>query len=215
MKVFVDLKIRARNAESLIGCLDGMQRFLSPGWVRDVSKDEEATRLGSGHVMRCYRFEGEGNTPPAALWLAIEEAEADVSNVVPLSVGSLSIDQYNDIVSRFAVMVRKAEQSHDDIEVTTSAPHQDLEDWLPRRAAQLFRQFAGHANPSTGTSHPRDLERWNAFLVDAHQESVEVDPARLASWLRENCGWSEDVAHGLVIEYERGRHLLATYDQTR
>ncbi len=182
-------------------------------------REEEGNRHALLHNQsnpsrRCFRFDGEGSTPKAELWISIQDKHAEVANIVPLQPGVLSHEEYNDLIARFSVAVRRAVAANRRAKLCESSAHQDVEDWLPPQAATAFREFAANANPSTGGAHPRDQERWHQFITLAHVHEATVRPDLLGRWLQENAQWAEDAANGLVIEYEKGRRLLQTRDTT-
>ena len=85
----------------------------------------------------------------------------------------------------------------------------------PLERADALRRFSAAANKATGSSHPLDRTRWFAFLLSVHGVTPSLDADRLARWLVEVEGWSDDKAHDLVVEYEFGLALLDEYDRNR
>jgi hypothetical protein len=91
----------------------------------------------------------------------------------------------------------------------------DLEHWLSAAAAEKLRRFSSGANRGTGSSHPQDRERWNEFVLSAHQARSILDASTLRRWLVEVDQWPPEVADQLAVEYEYGRELLAFADGQR
>ena len=94
-------------------------------------------------------------------------------------------------------------------------PSKTLEDWLTAEQATALRHFSRAANKATGAAHPRDRERWYAFLIAVHCNPKRLDTEHLVQWFVEVDGWSEERAHELASDYDFALGLLAQYDQLR
>ena len=92
---------------------------------------------------------------------------------------------------------------------------EELDDWLPRAAADALRRFSSLANKATGSSHPSDRERWFAFLIAAHCDRGSLNAGRLERWLIESERWPIESAQGLAVEYELALDLLEEYDRKK
>ena len=57
-----------------------------------------------------------------------------------------------------------------------------------------------------------DRRRWNAFIVQVHQDETLFDLALLDEWLQRE-GWPEEMRRQLVSEFETGQSLLLDYDE--
>lgn len=79
-------------------------------------------------------------------------------------------------------------------------------------AEEALHNFSILANKATGSSHPRDQERWFQFIFAAYRAPQQLDIDNLMRWLVEIEGWSDEKAHDLVIEYEFGLALLKEYN---
>lgn len=88
----------------------------------------------------------------------------------------------------------------------------DLEHMLSSEALTRLEEFSAIANKSI--LHKIDLQRWSAFIRQAHQDDAVIDPNPLAKWLGED-GFSEQNSARLVEEYELGRRILSEYDAER
>jgi hypothetical protein len=75
--------------------------------------------------------------------------------------------------------------------------------------AEKLQRFSAAANKGIGSSRSGDREKWNDFVLSAHQERSSLSPATLKRWLIEIEGWSPEVADQLAIEYQSGRELLS------
>ena len=159
-------------------------------------------------------FEYRGSAaPPALVWLVFEEDQARVTNIVPVAAGQLTHDQYNGIAAAFAAEVAQPLIGELDLKVALGPETYTLEDVAPREVVVALQRFSGGANKSTGTAHPMDAERWYEFLIAAHASNCELNTDHLKRWLIEEEGWEEEMAWELAVEYERGRSLLAKYDE--
>jgi hypothetical protein len=81
--------------------------------------------------------------------------------------------------------------------------------------AEALNSFSKSANKNTGSSHPRDLERWLNFLILSYRKGKILDTNTLTRWLTEQERWPEDQAGVLADQYEFGLKLLREYDKAR
>jgi hypothetical protein len=213
MKVFRELKIRGQQSQ-----LDELIRDISAssgsGWKRDTNQEQYVNRATSGQDMYCFTCSALPRRKATSLWLCAEPGELHVTNIVPQGAGSLSRDEYNTILLEFWRRFVKPVESRPGFEVQLGEADFGIDHWLSGEAADRLRSFSVGANKATGASHPRDRERWNSFVVAAHDENAQLDAQTLARWLHEEGGWSDSAANDLAIEYERGRDLLSSYQKT-
>jgi len=83
---------------------------------------------------------------------------------------------------------------------------------MSAETATCLRNFSHLANKGTGSAHPSDRQRWNAFVLSAHETGSNLDASMLARWLMEVEDWPSEVAEQLAVEYEYGRELLGYAD---
>ncbi len=214
MKVFRDLYISA-NAETMAAAVAAMESALPPGWVRDRDAENRslAFRASTKRATYCFARKKDKHRPAAMLVLAQKESETDpdtfyVSNIVPLERHQLEHGEYNAVLEDFYERVFKPYAESAGVEHTFTGEEASLERWMDAPTAELLRTFSDRANKGTGVSHPRDRERWNAFLLSAHQSGSTLDPSTLARWLVEAEDWSPEIAEQLALEYESGLGLL-------
>ena len=86
---------------------------------------------------------------------------------------------------------------------------------MSKDAATALRHFSALANKSAGASHPLDQRRWFDFIIAVHRAHDDVGTDRLARWLHEVEGWTQETAHDLAGEFERGLALLTREVETR
>lgn len=209
LKVFRELTITGSPDQlSMLG--DAIQGHLPSQWQRSTEKENENANLFGSDSGPLFVFDRAATRelPAAGLAMLQEGDSISVINIVPLKLHSLSIDQYNAILQEFfeaavlpAVTPRK-------LHATLTDEAFPITKWLSEPASEALQRFSSLANHSTGSSHPRDRERWFAFLVSAHRDRCTLDTDTLQRWLVEMGGWSADQASDLAIEYEFARDLL-------
>jgi hypothetical protein len=87
-----------------------------------------------------------------------------------------------------------------------------LEEALSSEALTLLMEFSAVANKSN--LHSLDMQRWSAFIRQAHHDEAVIDPTLLVAWLVED-GFPSRNSELLVQEYESGRRILSEYDEER
>lgn len=209
VKTHRDLEISETPSE-LEQFVHNIETLLRDGWSRYVPAEQDM----------CDDYYGFQCTPtplrPAAkLWLTRRDRTPYVANVTPVEKVELTTNEYNAIAFQFYQdFVQPAGQNLSGIHVTLGKAEENLNDWMSEATAELLRTFTASANPSTGSSHPMDQERWNAFVIAAHRESASFNSTQLRQWLYDVNGWNDRVVSKLTIEYEQGRELLAQYDRS-
>lgn len=183
-----------------------------PPWRHEPKKEGEIVSLaGNGEdVIVFVRQAGDG-VAAAGLFLWAKAGGYEVTNIVPLEMGSLDEAGYNGVLGDFMAKVVRPASRRSDFRIEAGAAEQTIDDWLPQPAAASLRRFSAMANRTTGTAHPSDRGRWQAFLIAVHGARVSLAPDLLERWLVDD-GWTEDRAGRLAIEYESGLALLAAYD---
>lgn len=157
----------------------------------------------------------DGPRAPAALvWLVFENEQATVTNIVPKEPSSLTYDQYNLIAEAFVREVVDPLASQLGLTVELGDESYDIQELAGPEVIRALRAFSSGANKSTGSAHPQDAARWDAFVVAAHRARSQLDEETLMQWLIQEEEWDEDMAIKLVIQYEQGRRLLTYYDET-
>jgi len=182
-------------------------------WVFDRRRSEEVMRNTiSGDDVLVFVRKPADDLPGASLTLNATDRGYYVPNVVPVTTGELTRDQYNAILRDFADRIVSPVATRHAYSVNLTAAHQGLGDWVSSAVAQALRTFSAAANKSTGANHPLDQRRWFAFILAAHRGHSDMDPERLARWLHEVDGWDQNSAHHLAGDYERSIALLSYAD---
>jgi hypothetical protein len=211
MEVFRDLYISA-TGERMAQAVTELETALPTGWTRDKFAEEQtrSAPVLSRRDTYCFRCIRETKRAAAMLILAQKDARTFyVSNIIPLDRHQLAHAQYNAVLEDFFAKVFKPYADKAGLVYKLTGPEVALEDWMSAETAQRLREFCATANKGTGASHPNDRERWNAFVLSAHQTGSNLDPSTLARWLIEAEDWPPEIANQLAIEYEYGRELLS------
>ncbi len=179
-------------------------------WARDLVREKEVPSF-SGQSMFCFKRYAEDGLD-AHLWITErKQHQFYVSNIVPIEVSQLSIDDYNDVLMEFFDLGIKdiVEGLGGIVELTTDEYH--IEDELGQECAQKLRKFSSAANKSTGNTHPLDQERWFDFIVSAFNYKNQIDPSDIEKFLVQD-GWSEDFAIELACQFSQSINLLEFYE---
>lgn len=213
MKVFRELTLRGDEA-SLLAALAEVERAAPKDWFRDKVMEDRMQQVSrSPGPIYCFACAQNDRRPGAHVFLTgVASGVLQLSNIIPHTQHQLSHGEYNALLEEFCERLIRPIAQRMRVEVELTAGEADLERWLPVSAAEKLRTFSACANKSTGASHPNDRERWNDFVVAAHQSRSTLDASTLNRWLVEIERWSPEVASQLALEYAFGRELLA-YDE--
>lgn len=158
-------------------------------------------------------FEYAGDSlPKAMLTLWQREESYTVTNIVPVEVGELGVKLYNDLLVSFVTEVVDKATVQNQLVLVLSNDVRSLDTWTGAEATDALRRFSAFANKSTTNSHPKDRERWEEFVIEAHRNDDNLPVDILMQWLIEVDGWDETSANKLAIEFEQGISLLGAYD---
>lgn len=210
MHVFRELFIRG-EPDRLTATLAGIERMLSDGWFHDKETERQLADLSHAVRSSCFGcFDDGGNRPGTTVILTPKKPDIlYVSNVIPHSRRRLNYDQYNRVLEEFYERFVQPAAAASGVVAELTDTQADLEQWLSSAAADKLRRFSSCANRGTGASHPQDRERWNDFVLSAHQDRSSLDASTLRRWLVEVENWPPEVADQLAVEYYYGRELLA------
>ncbi|BBB59543.1 hypothetical protein UNDKW_1270 [Undibacterium sp. KW1] len=176
--------------------------------------DEEGEEVEYGEILLMERAEN-GKLPGVRIGLWPTVDGYSILNIIPIKTGSINEKIYNEILQEFANLVVFPAIVDGNFSVHISKGYQSIDDWFSPTAVAAFKRFSNAANKSTGASHPLDNARWIAFLIDVHRNRQSVDSDFFFRWMVEIEGWSEEIAHHLVIQYEFAGVLLQKYDETK
>lgn len=205
MKTFRELYIRL-NRFPMDDLAERMTKLCVGVWLRRLDREEDAASFGD--VAYCFEYKPDNTLERAGLSLFQKESDLwHVPNIVPLEVGQLSVDQYNQILVKFCEdivqpAIRDTPAIYQLTEDTVS-----VKDVAGEEVDTLLRRFSSVANKSTGSTHPMDRKRWFDFILKAYKAGGRVDTTLLVGTLLEQ-GWPTDAAHELAEEYELAMDLL-------
>ncbi len=125
-----------------------------------------------------------------------------------MSKHQLALGEYNYILEEFHERLLRPAAERVGLTAVLSDAAVGLDHWMSAATAEKLQSFSANANKGTGSSHPSDREKWNDFVLSAHQEGSSLDAATLRRWLVEVEGWAPEAADQLAVGYEYGRELL-------
>lgn len=141
--------------------------------------------------------------------------ELSVSGVVPLEGRqALDRDQHDKVITDIHASLIEPLSRDLGVRVLPYDAHvgSALEEALSSEALTRLLEFSAVANKSN--LHSLDMQRWSAFIRQAHHDEAVIDPTLLATWLVED-GFPSRNSELLVQEYESGRRILSEYDEER
>ncbi len=213
MQIYSDLTITG-NENALAELLARFDRSGgSLAWERDMAVEAQLGIPVVGRELRGYKQTNEEAETPAHLWLKVSPRELEVTNIVPDKQSELSKEAYYKLIVSFRNTVLAVAP---DLPIKVSDPVLDVApgELLTESGYKLLRTFSTLANRSTGVAHPRDRERWNAFIIELHRRRVKVAPDDLQRVLIEHENWPEAKAGELAFLFESEQSLLSDLAQT-
>lgn len=213
MKVFREFEVGVASS-SREEFLSRIEQSLPEGWRRNREAEEHSHRLGEDTPFRYFTCdEAKGRRAALVAFATRDSLSMYVPNIVPRERGRLTYDEYNAILTEFMKFVLPVANEMG-LSTKTTKDQQTLEDWISPACAEKLRRFSAAANKSTGSSHPYDEERWFDFIVEVVNSGDPLDGSRVGRWLVEEGKWTDEIAHGLVCEFEKGVALLEYYRKT-
>lgn len=213
IEVFQDLKIPC-PVSTRSNLKDAFTDYAGGVWSVDADRTSRIT-LSATRTEDVVIFvrDSDSDHPETSLTLWGDDDGYYVPNIVPVSMGELTIAQYNSILRDFIKEIAKPAAARCALEIIVTPPNQSIDDWMSPDAAKNLRQFSANANKSTGTGHPLDQRRWFEFVISAHRSEESVNARYLCRWLIEVDGWSDKSAQNLTDNFETEIALLAYYDE--
>ncbi|HEX4265661.1 MAG TPA: hypothetical protein VH597_15100 [Verrucomicrobiae bacterium] len=209
MEKFRELYIKV-DEEHTGDFVAAVEAALTDGWSRASEAEDNARQHGVDDRDFCYFLcDDRKGRQPAMVSIYRRDAETlYVSNVVPLAGFQLSHQQYNTVLQDFHDCILTKLHAKFPITFMLGSDQLRIERMMSPEAFKRLTQFSGSANKSTGSSHPKDCERWYAFLVTLNQTRHNLDAGSLLRWLIEVEQWPENVAQDLVSQFEFAMGLL-------
>jgi hypothetical protein len=211
MKVFQDLEIKG-SASKLLQLVAAVEQDLRDGWT--LKHEQGILASTSANREFCFACTATAQRKAAELWLVLRQDKTvlRVGNIVPREQRSLSYDEYNQILREFYHEFVKPQVDRLSLHATLSRPEVTIDDFASPATVKLLMSFSRTTNRATGATHPSDSERFNRFVISAHESHDTIDTDILQRWLVEEEGWSIDEASELTNRYVEGRSLLDTRD---
>lgn len=192
--------------------LSAIENSLTDGWIRDENADKRFKEIaGDDAASHYFHCDKRGSRWAATVILTrVEPEKYYLSHVQPNedSPNPFEPDQFNAIANEFLENFLRPLEQKDVLFILNFDGTIDLEVELGTELFKKLRAFSGAANKATRSAHPLDRERWFDFITSIAQADVELHPSDLKRWLREEGGWSDEVAHELALEFEFGQGLL-------
>lgn len=202
MKTHQELYLIPSDHIRFLRFLEAM-RSVSPDWKNTPDDEKHLKELGV--ESRVFQHQGSKKAillilQPVSESRELPEGTWYVSNVRPVEVGSVELDEYNHTVQVFKGLITPL-AAHYGVTLRLTGDTVSFEDHYPLSAPKL-KQFSGMANKSTGKGHPLDAERWNEFLITLFDESRgrSVDTKLLDDALKSQ-GWAERHRTDLISSY--------------
>jgi hypothetical protein len=182
----------------------------APDWEFPLDKSRKYEKLCG--APSCCVVTGEPGLQRSAVHLSEHRpGSLRLTNIVPLVLHQLDIDQYNVVASAFARMLRsQARAEKRELRVTLTKDTIRLDDVVTGKyPTRFFRQFVG-AYPLSG--HPSDVDRLDKFICSVSRfskKAFELDAFQ--SLLVEELNWPAEKAHWCRSRVEIGLEVLAVY----
>ncbi len=132
-----------------------------------------------------------------------------MTNIIPLSIGELNVEEYNAIVEYFAKSIRKhAKNSALALKISLSKSEIKLYDIVTGKISNRLLKAYLAMNPRS--YHPLDIERLDKFICSLSRYSrTHIDLDAFQALLMEELGWSSIDAKWCRTRVEIGLEVLA------
>lgn len=221
MKVFRDLKIEGspdKLQQVLQQVIEAIANNLDDGWRRDEEAEAKINSVPKfDSKLYCFSCSESEKRRESNLWLshALEENRLSVSNILPQKIRELSYDEYNYILEEFSDRFLIPATKNLEVEVTLTEAEIDLKKFIKPETVELLHRFSEEGDRFEKRYIPLNKKDWYIFIVEAHKNRASLNAEILERWLKEEEGWSEDIASNLVEEYQFARTILDYYEQYR
>jgi hypothetical protein len=208
MKAFRDLYVHLNGAD-IEDFVEKLARQCPSPWKRRLDKEKDIESLiGKGF---CFERGKKTKSPSAALFLFPKNDDIwHVSNIVPIDVRELSYDQYNEVLEEFLESIVEPVIAGTNIRTEMTSNEITVGSVAGKSVEEALVRFSNLANKSTGSSHPKDRQRWFEFLLLANEAPSKLNADLVIRALIE-LGWSEDRAYELGSQFEFADDLLSYF----
>ena len=163
MKTFRDLYIHL-NGVDLDTFLNKLELHSKEPWTRRKDKEEELEVTGDKPI--CFVATKGHCVEPSALFIFQKKFGTWwVSNIVPSEKNELSFDQYNQALENFYRNILMPAIEGTEINANLTSNEISVGSVAGAEIEKALTSFSNLANKSTGSSHPRDKDRWFKFLI--------------------------------------------------
>ena len=211
MKAHIEIRVRL-NLNNGVTLHDVLSRFArkTKGWKYPAknSKDYECLHGGSAGFAVCDSVEG---LEPSAVALANLDPKHPhsfrVTNIIPRTCSSLTLDQYNAIglafARQFASWLRTNRPGGT---VKTVGPSKTLADIIPGEKSR--RLFEAWLHTPTPLCHTNDLYVLDCFICHLFRHPGAIRTYEIGSYLVQDRDWKPEIARWVVARIETGLELL-------
>ena len=213
MKTFKEFVISTTKNQILKNILQLVISNLPTNWKFRADLVKDYAKNVSKDISEIGCFESPAiNGKKGYVWFVIWEDELKVVNIVPTVSGSLSYDDYNEILNSFHndCVTEFLPQKGINLKITDGA--YDVEKIAGEKTFKALQKWEKLCNHSTGNTNSHDFERWADFLTTAFTEKSPLTPELLNRWLVEERNWNDDeLVSRIVLDFEYGLAILKHY----
>jgi len=211
MKAHIEIRLHLNlsNGETLHDVLFRFARK-TKGWKYPAkkSKDYERGHGAAAGFAVCDSVEGLERAAVALANLDPKHPNNfSVTNIVPGTCSSLTLDQYNAIglafARQFASWLRTSRFGGT---VETIGPSKTLADIIPGEKSR--RLFEAWLHTPTPLSHPSDLYVLDCFICHLFRHPGVVRTYEIESYLVQDLGWKPEDARWVMARIETGLEVL-------
>lgn len=179
-------------------------------WECPLEKSQ-AYEMACGEPSCCVVVKAPGLEHAAVHLSKVGKNSLRKTNIVPLDLYELDIDQYNAIATEFSKVLRKrARIDKMEISVSITKASASLYDVVTGKHPTMFLKRYLSAYPLSG--HPSDVERLDNFICSlARYSRRPLDLHAFQHLLVEELGWSKSQAETCRSRVEIGLEVLARY----
>ena len=213
MKTFKELIITTDDSSTLKNILEATISKLPVNWTsrQDLVKDYANNISKPENEIGCFESPIiDGNK--ALVWFVIWQNELKIVNIVPTAPGSLTHDEYNDILDCFNKECIADVLDNKNITVKITGGVYDLRKIIGELAYDALINWEKNCNHATGNINSFDFERWASFVSISFKDKSKLTPDLLERWLLEEKGWNDyDLVTKIVLDYEYALSILEYY----
>ncbi|SIR48215.1 MULTISPECIES: hypothetical protein [unclassified Chryseobacterium] len=213
MKTFKELIISTDDSSTLKNILEEIISKLPADWKfrQDLVRDYASNISKPENEIGCFESPViNGNK--ALVWFVLWQNELKIVNIVPIVLGSLTHDEYNDILDRFNNECIADLLDGKNVIVKKTGGIYDLKEIVGDSAYDALINWEKNCNHATGNINSFDFDRWASFVSLSFNDKSKLTPDLLERWLMEEKGWNDnDLVTKIVLDYEYALSILEFY----